>query len=143
MSLHPAVAAVRLGVRRALADVEPGRTVVVACSGGADSLALLAATVFEAGPPGLARHRCDRRPRAAGRVIGRAAHVVEQMAGAGGRRDRQRGGSSVEGAGLGPEAAARRARYAVPGGGRRALRRGRPSCSATPATTRPRPCCSA
>jgi tRNA(Ile)-lysidine synthase len=39
---------VRLGVRRALADVGPGEPVVVACSGGADSLALLAATVFEA-----------------------------------------------------------------------------------------------
>ena len=48
MTLPPAVAAVRLGVRRALADVGPGEPVVVACSGGADSLALLAATVFEA-----------------------------------------------------------------------------------------------
>ena len=47
MSLHPAVAAVRLAVRRGLADLGPGATVVVACSGGADSLALLAATVFE------------------------------------------------------------------------------------------------
>ena len=40
MSLHPAVAAVRLGVRRALGDLGPGSRVVVACSGGADSLAL-------------------------------------------------------------------------------------------------------
>ncbi|MCW2821362.1 MAG: tRNA(Ile)-lysidine synthetase, partial [Marmoricola sp.] len=48
MSLHPAVAAVRLAVRRTLADLEPGDAVVVACSGGADSLALLAATVFDA-----------------------------------------------------------------------------------------------
>ena len=68
MSLHPAVAAVRLAVRRGLADVEPGATVVVACSGGADSLALLAATVFEARKAGLARRRRDRRPRAAGRL---------------------------------------------------------------------------
>ena len=48
MTLHPAVAGVRRGVRRVLADVEPGVTVVVACSGGADSMALLAGTVFEA-----------------------------------------------------------------------------------------------
>jgi tRNA(Ile)-lysidine synthase len=41
----PAVAAVRLAVRRALPRAG---TVLVACSGGADSLALLAATVFEA-----------------------------------------------------------------------------------------------
>ena len=55
MGLDPAVAAVRLAVRRTLADgqdpLAPGvrrdATVLVACSGGADSLALLAATVFE------------------------------------------------------------------------------------------------
>ena len=46
MSLDPAVAAVRLAVRRELVDVGD-QTVLVACSGGADSLALLAATVFE------------------------------------------------------------------------------------------------
>jgi tRNA(Ile)-lysidine synthase len=46
MSLDPAVAAVRLAVRRCIPA--PGEVVLVACSGGADSLALLAATVFEA-----------------------------------------------------------------------------------------------
>ncbi|MBD7917351.1 tRNA lysidine(34) synthetase TilS [Cellulomonas sp. Sa3CUA2] len=44
----PAVAAVRVAVRRALADVGPGRTVLVACSGGADSLALAAGLAWEA-----------------------------------------------------------------------------------------------
>src|SRR6478735_10171923 len=42
--LDPAVAEVRLAVRQALAVIEPGGTVVVALSGGADSLALAAAT---------------------------------------------------------------------------------------------------
>jgi tRNA(Ile)-lysidine synthase len=44
----PAVAAVRLAVRRALADLPGGALVLVACSGGADSLALAAAVTFEA-----------------------------------------------------------------------------------------------
>ena len=43
MGLHPAVAAVRLGVRRSLAELATDSTVLVACSGGADSLALLSA----------------------------------------------------------------------------------------------------
>lgn len=114
MSLHPAVAAVRLAVRRGLADLEPGDAVVVACSGGADSLALLAATVFEAA-------------HASWRVIGatvdhglqtgsaeQAVRVVACM--------RQLGVDEsvtarvrVEAPGLGPEAAAREARYAVLG----------------------------
>ena len=53
MTLHPSVAAVRLPVRSALSDLAPGDTVAVACSGGADSLALASATVFEARRPGL------------------------------------------------------------------------------------------
>jgi len=112
MSLHPAVAAVRLAVRRGLADLDPGATVIVACSGGADSLALLAATVFEA--------RKD-----AWHVVGatvdhglqdesaeRADRLVAQMAQLG-ADETLSARVSVEGGGLGPEAAARQARYAV------------------------------
>src|SRR5215470_15151399 len=56
MGPHPAVAQVRLGVRQCLtrADLEPGDLVLVACSGGADSLALAAAVAFEAPRLGLA-----------------------------------------------------------------------------------------
>lgn len=45
--LDPAVAAVRRAVRDACGDVEPGASVVVACSGGPDSMALAAGAVFE------------------------------------------------------------------------------------------------
>jgi tRNA(Ile)-lysidine synthase len=47
MGPHPAVAAVRLAVRRALAAYPVTMGVRVACSGGADSVALAAATAFE------------------------------------------------------------------------------------------------
>jgi tRNA(Ile)-lysidine synthase len=112
MSLHPAVAAVRLAVRRTLADLEPGDAVVVACSGGADSLALLAATVFEA-------------ERGSWQVIGatvdhglqeesaeHADRVVRQMR-ALGVAESVTARVRVEAPGLGPEAAAREARYDV------------------------------
>jgi tRNA(Ile)-lysidine synthase len=52
-SLSPSVAEIRLAVRTALADLPPGATVLVALSGGADSLALAAATAFEAPKLGL------------------------------------------------------------------------------------------
>jgi len=49
----PAVAAARLAVRAELADVPAGALVLVACSGGPDSLALAAATAFVAPRAGL------------------------------------------------------------------------------------------
>ena len=49
----PAVAATRLAVREHLADLEQGSLVLVACSGGPDSLALAAALAFEAARMGL------------------------------------------------------------------------------------------
>lgn len=50
---HRATAAIRVAVRECLAECGPGDLVLVACSGGADSLALAAATAFEAPRLGL------------------------------------------------------------------------------------------
>ncbi|MFI8093068.1 tRNA lysidine(34) synthetase TilS [Streptomyces sp. NPDC086080] len=143
MGPHPAVAAIRLAVRRVLTDIlddhgrapghpphEPASSplVLVACSGGADSMALASALAFEAPRLGL---------RAGGVTVDhglqagsdqRAADVVvrlrelglspvESVAVAVGRETKvahsasnRRGGG--RGAG-GPEAAARDARYAA------------------------------
>lgn len=49
----PAVAATRLAVREHLADVPEGSLVLVACSGGPDSVALAAALAFEAPRAGI------------------------------------------------------------------------------------------
>src|SRR6478735_4004908 len=49
----PAVAATRLAVREHLADVPAGAVVLVACSGGPDSVALAAALAFEAPRAGV------------------------------------------------------------------------------------------
>lgn len=53
--LSPAVAQTRLAVRKAIEDanLEPGSLILVALSGGADSLALASATAFEAPKAGL------------------------------------------------------------------------------------------
>ncbi|MBO3130676.1 tRNA lysidine(34) synthetase TilS [Dermatophilus congolensis] len=53
---HPAVAAIRLATRTTLATIahqHPNTTILVACSGGPDSLALAAAAAFEAPRLGL------------------------------------------------------------------------------------------
>ncbi|MGD9958515.1 tRNA lysidine(34) synthetase TilS [Nocardioides sp.] len=112
MALDPAVAAVRLCVRRALADVAPGTPVLVACSGGADSLALVSATVFEARSPawkviGVTVDHGLQEGSAA-----QAARVVEQMA-ALGVAETASARVAVDSRGLGPEAAARQARYEI------------------------------
>ena len=111
MGPHPAVAAARLAVRRELAGT--GDTaVLVACSGGADSLTLLAATVFEARtqPWRVVGVTVDH-----GLQEGSAEHadrVVAQMA-ALGADETATIRVHVESGGHGVEAAAREARYAA------------------------------
>lgn len=120
----PAVAAVRLAVRRALPvlsdaatgarvpDVRAQGTVMVACSGGADSLALLAGTVFEL-------RRSDLR--VVGAVVDHAlqegsaehtARVVRQMV-ALGADETASVRVRVDAGPYGVEAGARHARYAA------------------------------
>jgi tRNA(Ile)-lysidine synthase len=108
-ALAPPVAAIRVAVRRALITVRPDGPVLVACSGGADSLALAAATAFVA----------PRLDRAAGLVTvdhglqpgsaARAAEVVRWATEAG-FAPVELATVTVRGPG-GPEAAARVARY--------------------------------
>ncbi|MCW2754845.1 MAG: tRNA lysidine(34) synthetase TilS [Marmoricola sp.] len=107
MSLDPALAAVRRAVRREVGGVG---TVMVACSGGADSLALLAAAVFEGDKAGT---------RVIGAVIdhglqqGSAEHtaaVVDQMA-ALGADETATIRVTVDPGPAGIEAGAREARY--------------------------------
>jgi len=121
---HPAVAAVRLAVRRSLAGLPAGGLVLVACSGGPDSLALAAATAWEA--PHSGRGSRPAQPAEglrAGAVtvdhglqpgsVERAAAVADTL--------RRLGLDPVEvatvevGRAGGPEAAARDARYAALG----------------------------
>jgi tRNA(Ile)-lysidine synthase len=111
VSLDPSVAAVRLAVRRGLVDVGD-HAVLVACSGGADSLALVAATVFEARtmPWHVVGVTVDHGLQEGSAV--HAAAVVDQMAGLG-VDETASARVQVTGTGQGPEAAAREARYAV------------------------------
>ncbi len=112
MGPQPEVAAVRRAVRAALTDLVPGELVVVACSGGADSVALAAALAFEAPRAGLRAggltvdHRlqpgsADRAAKVAADLTGLGLDPVEVL--------------TVDGAAAngGPEAAARAARYAA------------------------------
>lgn len=113
MTLHPSIAAVRIPVRAALSELADGDVVAVACSGGADSLALASAAVFEGRRRGLrvvgvtVDH--DLQPGSAaqaGRVVAQLAELgVDETVSARVQVDAT--------SGLGPEAAAREARYAV------------------------------
>jgi tRNA(Ile)-lysidine synthase len=113
VTLHPSVAAVRLPVRDVLSALAPGDVVAVACSGGADSLALASAAVFEGHRLGL-------------HVVGvtvdhglqpgsaeQADRVVAQLAAMGVDETLTARVEVDVASGLGPEAAAREARYAV------------------------------
>ncbi|MET8679289.1 tRNA lysidine(34) synthetase TilS [Streptomyces sp. NPDC004647] len=121
MGPHPAVAAIRLAVRRVLHDIlndqsrgEPphdGPLVLVACSGGADSMALASALAFEAPKLNI---------RAGGVTIDhglqpgsglRAAEVVARLGAL--RLDPVEAIPVRVGRAGGPEAAARDARYAA------------------------------
>jgi tRNA(Ile)-lysidine synthase len=110
MTLDPAVAAIRLAVRRCLEPVTG--PVVVACSGGADSLALLAAAVFEGRAAGLPvlGVTVDHGLQPDSAEV--ADRVVAQMA-AIGATETMTARVTVTAQGQGPEAAAREARYAV------------------------------
>lgn len=110
-ALDPALAAVRAAVRRATTDLPPDALALVACSGGADSIALLAAAAFElprAGrrcgavvvDHGLQPGSADVAERAAGQARQLGAEPVQVVAASVGRLG-------------GPEAAARTARYAA------------------------------
>lgn len=107
------MAAVRLAVRQCLAQLAPNSCVLVACSGGADSVALAAALAFEA-PRATGGIRAGAVTVDHGLQAGsamRAAAVVRLM--------RELGLDPVESVAVevagpgGPEAAARGARYAA------------------------------
>lgn len=114
---HPAVAAVRGAAAAALADLPDGALVLVACSGGPDSLALAAGAAFVAGSRA---RRGSPGPRVGAVVVDHGLQPGSAaVAGRAARDCRALGLDPVEvvavdatGSG-GPEAAARDARYAA------------------------------
>ncbi|MBA2444482.1 MAG: tRNA lysidine(34) synthetase TilS [Nocardioidaceae bacterium] len=108
--LDPAVADVRRAVRVDLVDLGAGTRVVVACSGGADSLALAAATVFEGRKAGwvVTGATVDHRLQKGSSEL--AHQVASQLLDLGCTRSDVLP-VSVAADGSGPEAAARSARY--------------------------------
>lgn len=115
MGPHPAVAEIRLAVRRCLADgaahAEFRGPVLVACSGGTDSLALAAALAFEAPRAGLTAGLVTIDHGLQAGSAAQAARVAE-LGGELGLDPVQVVRVQVADAG-GPEAAARRARYSA------------------------------
>ena len=112
--LTPAMADVRRAVREgfALANFETDSLLLVACSGGADSLALAAAVAFEAPRAGLRAGAVvvdHGLQQGSGAVAGRAAEQCREL----GLSPVDVVSVSVSEGGEGPEAAARVARYAA------------------------------
>ncbi|GLJ80548.1 tRNA lysidine(34) synthetase TilS [Microbacterium imperiale] len=107
-SLNPAIAEVRRAVRAALTGLPSGGTVLVALSGGADSLALAAATAFEAPKLGMraASVTVDHGLQAGSDEVALAAARAAAELGLDPLVVRVEVGSAG-----GPEAAAREARY--------------------------------
>ncbi|MGC5029232.1 tRNA lysidine(34) synthetase TilS [Micromonospora sp. DT229] len=109
-AIFPPVAAIRVAVRRALADLPAEGPVLVACSGGADSLALAAAAAFVAPRVG---HVAGLVTVDHGLQTGSAerAQTVARWAEQAGLSPVEVIRVEVAGRGGGPEAAAREARY--------------------------------
>jgi tRNA(Ile)-lysidine synthase len=107
-ALAPAVAAVRTAVRQALRDI--AGLVLVACSGGADSLALAAGTAFVAPRLGLRAGLVSIDHGLQPGSAERASQVATWAAGAG-LAPAEAVPVTVAGRPGGPEAAARAARY--------------------------------
>lgn len=110
-SLSPAVAEIRRAVRTALEGVPDAATVVVALSGGADSLALAAATAFEARSRGMevVSATIDHGLQDGSADAAASAAAKAQALGIRSLVARV----EVSGVADGPEAAARDARYAA------------------------------
>jgi tRNA(Ile)-lysidine synthase len=133
MGPHPTVAAIRLAVRRVLHDVltataAPQPLVLAACSGGADSMALAAALAFEAPrlgvragavtvDHGLQDGSARRAREVADRLLALGLDPVDTVGVTVVRQSTTAAhGASYTGAAgrrVGPEAAARDARYAA------------------------------
>jgi tRNA(Ile)-lysidine synthase len=109
-ALAPAVAACRVAVRRALTGLPDGALVLVACSGGVDSLALADATAFVAPRAGLRAGLVTVDHRLQPGSAERAAAVVSWALDAG-LAPASAVAVRVDGRPGGPEAAAREARY--------------------------------
>ncbi len=107
-SLSPDIAEIRLAVRTALADLPEGSSVIVALSGGADSLALAAATAFGAPKAGVRAFSVtvDHGLQTGSDAVAARAAALAADLGMDSRVIR----AEVRGEG-GPEAAAREARY--------------------------------
>src|SRR5712671_3978510 len=107
-----AVAEVRSAVRSCLSDLAAGDLVLVACSGGADSLALAAAAAFVAPRLGLRAGGVTVDHRLQPGSAERAGELAALMSGLG-LDPAQSRAVTVPPSAAGPEAAARKARYAA------------------------------